>query len=83
MTSQQTGSWWGLVSVFKESRQEFEAYTSRPPLDCPQCGEPLTPGPVTPRGSTVELFCKFDGWQYPRDYVRPTRADPGTGASLP
>lgn len=76
----QTGSWWGLDAVFKQSQQEFDAYWSRPPADCPQCAEPLTPGPSTPRGATVQLFCRYDGWQYPRDWHPPTRPATGMGA---
>ncbi len=69
----QTGSWWGLDSVLKESREEFEAFISRPPLACPVDGEPLRPPPGTPSGSGIELYCPYCGWQYPRDYVRPQR----------
>ena len=75
--AQQTGSWWGLDSVFKESRQEFDAYWSRPPVECPRCTEPLTPAPSTASGSGIELFCRFDGWQFPRDFERPVRMDSG------
>lgn len=72
----QTGSWWGLHSVFEHSRQEFEAYVSRPPVACPVCGEPLMNGPATDAGSGVELYCKFAGdhrFQYPRDWTTPQR----------
>ena len=69
----ETGSWWGLVSVFEQSRQEFEAFTSRPPSACPNCGEPLMYAPATKAGSGVERYCKFDGWQYPSDYIAPQR----------
>lgn len=72
--TQQQNSWWGLDAVFKQSRAEFEAYVSRPPVACPVCGEPLTNGPATPSGSGVELYCKFGhGWQYPRDWIAPQR----------
>lgn len=84
MTSQ-TGSWRGLSSVLKQSRQEFDAYWSRPPADCPVCGEPLTPGPSTPRGATVQLFCRFGGdheFVYPRDWHPPTRTVPDGGSGL-
>lgn len=70
------GSWWGLDTVFKQSRQEFEAYVSRPPMACPNCGEPLTYAPATKAGSGVERYCKYDGWQYPRDYIPPSRPVP-------
>ena len=75
MSEQQTGSWWGLDSVLKESRQEFDAYWDYPPIACPQCGEPLTPAPDRPSAGGIELFCRYDGWQYPRDRVRPSRLD--------
>lgn len=40
-----------------------------PPIACPEDGTPLLPGPGT--APDVELYCPFDGWQYPRDWVRP------------
>lgn len=72
---QQTGSWWGLDTVFKQSRQEFEAFVSRPPMACPDDGEPLRTPPVTPSGSGIELYCPYCGWQYPRDWVAPSRPE--------
>jgi hypothetical protein len=68
-----TGSWWGLDNVFKQSKQEFEAFISRPPMACPLDGEPLRNPPNTRAGSGMTLYCRFCGWQYPRDYVRPVR----------
>ena len=68
-----TGSWWGLDGIFKDSRQEFAAYVSRPPVACPNCGEPLINAPATKAGSGCQLYCKFDNWQYPRDYIAPHR----------
>lgn len=73
----ETGSWWGLDTVFKQSRQEFEAYASRPPVACPLCGEPLTYAPATKAGSGVERYCRYDSWQYPRDWIAPSRPMPG------
>jgi hypothetical protein len=73
------GSWWGLVEVLRQSQQEFDAYVSRPPVACPEDGEPLRPPPNTAAGSGMELFCRFCGWQYPRDYTQPERlAVPGS-----
>ena len=69
----QTGSWWGLVSIFEQSRSEFEAFVSRPLDACPNCGEPLAYAPATKAGSGVERYCRYDGWQYPRDYIPPQR----------
>lgn len=77
------GSWWGLSSVFKESQQEFDAYWSTPPTACPVCGQPLEPGPSTPRGATVQLFCNYAGdhsFVFPRDWHPPTRPVPNTSA---
>jgi len=68
-----TGSWWGLVSVLRHNQQEFDAYQSMVPLACPRCGEPLSPAPNTPAGAAVERYCRYDGWRYPQDYVRPSR----------
>lgn len=78
--AEETGGWWGLHSVFEESRQEFEAFVSRPPLACPFCGEPLVNAPSTKSGSGVELYCKFAGdhqYRYPRDFEPPVRLDSG------
>ena len=69
----QQGSWWGLVSVLRQSREEFQAYVSRPPMACPNDGEPLTNAPAVPSASGIELFCKYCGFQYPRDWVPPSR----------
>jgi hypothetical protein len=74
--SQQTGSWWGLDSVLKQSRSEFEAFISRPPEACPNCGEPLSYAPATNAGSGVERYCRYDSFRYPRDYVAPSRPMP-------
>jgi hypothetical protein len=71
------GSWWGLDSVFKQNRSEFESFISRPPVACPVDGEPLINAPATMAGSGCQLYCKYDGWQYPRDYVAPSRPMPG------
>lgn len=69
----QTGSWWGLDTVFKQSREEFNEYASRPPMACPNDGEPLRNAPATASGSGVELFCPYCGFQYPRDWSAPQR----------
>jgi hypothetical protein len=68
-----TGSWWGLISTLRQSQQEFDAYWSLPPMACPQCGEPLTNAPTTDAGTGKQLFCKYDGWSYPRDHHPPSR----------
>ena len=40
-------------------------YRAQLPVACPNDGEPLLAGP--PQYPTV-LYCRFDGWRYPRDY---------------
>jgi hypothetical protein len=57
--------WWGLDSILKEAAAEAAYYAGIPPVACPNDGEPLIPGPPEEPDS---LYCKFDGWQYPRDY---------------
>jgi hypothetical protein len=69
----ETGSWWGLHSVFEQSRQEFEAFVSRPPVACPVDGEPLRYAPATASGSGKERYCPYCGWSYPGDYTTPMR----------
>ena len=74
MTTQAvTGSWWGLVSVFRQSKSEFEAYVSNPLTACPHDGEPLTNGPTTASGTGIERFCRFSGFAYPRVWTPPMR----------
>lgn len=60
-------SWYQWLDTLKLDAEEFAYYANRPPLACPNDGEPLKTGP------NGELFCPFDGWQYPRDWVRPER----------
>ncbi len=76
MAGQQNG-WWGLHSVLEWNRQEFEAFVSRPPLACPDDGEPLVNAPSARSGSGTELYCRFCFWQYPRDWRPPVRLDSG------
>ena len=61
-------SWYQYLDILKAAHVEFEYWASNPPLACPHCGEPLIPGP---QSAEVILFCKNDGWSWPRDYVRP------------
>lgn len=58
-------SWWQLDSVLKEQAEYATYYRSAPPVACPNDGEPLIGGPVQETGI---LYCRFDGWQYPRDW---------------
>lgn len=61
-------SWWQLIDIHKERRVYAEYYANRPPVGCPQCGEPLR---QAPQSAEDTLYCKFDGWSYPRDWIRP------------
>lgn len=58
-------SWWQLDSILREQSAYWDAYASTPPMACPNDGEPLTQGPPSQPGI---LFCRFDGWTYPRDF---------------
>ena len=66
-------SWYQLLDIREQARQEFDYYAERPPVACPNDGEPLTQAPVVGDASGVMLFCRYDGFQYPRDWVRPER----------
>jgi hypothetical protein len=57
--------WEQLVSIAEEAAAERRAAQSQPPTACPNDGEPLEQGPAG------TLHCRFDGWQYPRDWVQP------------
>lgn len=60
MTAQ--GGWYGLLSIIKEAKEEKREIEERPPMACPNDGEPLLQGP---RGT---LYCRFDGWRWPDDW---------------
>lgn len=61
-------SWYQYLDILKSAHVEYEYWASNPPLACPHCGEPLIPAP---QSAEVTLYCPYDGWSYPRDYVRP------------
>jgi hypothetical protein len=67
-------SWWQLHDVRAQAAMEFgwwaDTVTSEGGLLCPHDGEPLTVGP--PESGALK-FCRFDGWQAPRDVIRPER----------
>jgi hypothetical protein len=67
------GSWWGLHSVYQQSRAEFEAFISSPPMACPVDGEPLSNAPSTGSGSGIERYCRYHPWAFPRDWLTPMR----------
>lgn len=50
-------SWEQLLGIAREASEELCAEQTRPPVDCPNDGEPLTTGP------DGQLFCTFDGWR--------------------
>ncbi len=54
-------SWEQLLSILHEGVDTVRAEKSAPPQACPNDGEPLRSGP------NGELFCPYDGYQYPRD----------------
>ena len=55
-------SWYQLLAIQQQQAEQARWEAQRIPSACPRCGEPLIPGP-TPG----TLFCKFDGFEYPRD----------------
>ncbi len=63
-----TISWYQYLDVLRLQKEEFDYYSTIVPWACPNDGEPLSQGP----GEST-WFCKFDGWTYPRDWVRPER----------
>lgn len=58
-------SWYQLDNVLKEQAEYIEFYRVQPPVACPNDGTPLLPGPVL---EPAVLYCRFDGWTYPRDW---------------
>ncbi len=69
-------SWWQLDNVLKEKAEYAVFYRTMPPVACPNDGTPLVVPPGTASGSGIDLWCPFDGWQFPRDY------DPNTMAGM-
>lgn len=59
------GSWYTLLDIYAEAAQDAAYDRDAVPEACPNDGEPLRGGP------NGELYCPFDGWQYPRDWIRP------------
>jgi len=66
-------SWWQWLDIIAQREQEFQFWSERPPMACPRCGEPLHRSPPSQALTGTELYCPFDGWQYPRDWVRDER----------
>ena len=61
-------SWEQLRSIVQSDAAERAYWRDLPPRACPVDGTPLV---SSPPGADSELFCPHDGWQYPRDWVRP------------
>jgi hypothetical protein len=59
-------AWEQLLSILKADAQERAFWNAQPPRACPADGTPLETGP------NGELFCRHDGFQYPRDWQAPT-----------
>lgn len=56
---------WDLWSTLALQAQYEDYYRTVPPVACPNDGEPLRLGPPSQPGV---WYCKYDGWQYPRDW---------------
>jgi hypothetical protein len=54
-------SWEQLSSMLAEARALDAEEATKVPVDCPNDFTPLREGP------DGQLFCPFDGWQYPQD----------------
>ena len=57
-TASTGGSWYGLKAVLDDARAMHEEERSRPPVACPNDGEPLRTGP------NGILYCPYDGWRW-------------------
>jgi hypothetical protein len=53
-------AWDQMLSIIEEAMQYVKEEKTQPPLACPNDGEPLT---TSPDGG---LFCKFDGYSWPK-----------------
>lgn len=53
--------WRQLLDIYAEATDVVRDELSQPPEACPHDGTPLEAGPHG------ELFCIFDGYQWPRD----------------
>ena len=60
-------AWEQLDAVYRGALELARVERSQPPVSCPNDAQPLTSGPHG------ELFCRFDGWTWPRDARSTTR----------
>ncbi len=56
-------SWEQYLAIGREAHALATEEKGVAPIDCPLDGTTLQPGPHG------ELFCSFDGWQWPRDKI--------------
>jgi hypothetical protein len=61
-------SWFQLDNTLKEQAGYATYFRTLEPVACPNDGEPLISAPGTDSAGGILLYCRFDGWQYPRDY---------------
>lgn len=59
-------SWESLLAIEQEARQMAAEDAARPPVACPNDGEPLR------QGANGVTYCPFDGWR-PGDAVQDNR----------
>lgn len=52
-------SWQQLLDIVHEAADQLREEETRPPVACPNDGEPLITGP------DGKLFCKFDAFTWP------------------
>jgi len=61
-----SGGWYTLLQIAREAELDRTSDPrNREPVACPRCGEPLAQGLGGVR------HCRWDGWQYPRDWTEP------------
>jgi hypothetical protein len=60
--------WYGLLSIIEEAKAMKREIEQRPPMACPNDGEPLLQGPHG------VIYCRFDGYRWPDDAEM---SDPG------
>ncbi len=52
-------SWQQLIAILQEAREIAKDEAAKPPVECPNDGEPLITGP------DGKLFCPWDGLVWP------------------
>lgn len=54
-------AWEELLTIVADTVDQIIEWRTTPPQACPKDGEPLLEGAGGVR------YCRFDGWQWPRD----------------